>query len=71
MFGDVPEADMLRFIRQGSLRDTGDTEWLRRDIAMKQTPRTLIPLKTTEYLMAPPSPTSAASMAPSSSWREI
>jgi hypothetical protein len=35
-FRDVPEADMLRFIRQGSLRDTGDTEWLRRDIAMKQ-----------------------------------
>jgi hypothetical protein len=71
MFGDVPEADMLRFIRQGSLRDTGDTEWLRRDIAMKQTPRTLIPLKTTECLMASPSPTSTASMAPSSSWREI
>jgi hypothetical protein len=23
---NLPEADMLRFIRQGSLRDTGDTE---------------------------------------------
>src|SRR3954470_1624290 len=68
---NAPEADMLRFIRQGSLRDTGDTEWLRRDIAMKPTPRTLIPLKTTECLMASPSPTSTAAIAPSSSWREI
>ena len=27
------------------MHDTGDTEWLRRDIAMKPTLRTLIPLK--------------------------